>query len=483
MRNRFRKWTLQNLIDAVNDKLMERYGKTVSKKTVQDALKYMKEELPKPAPIEKRKEGAITYFYYSDPDYSIKNLPVDAEEIDFLKDAIHILRQVNDFKILNEVDAIINKLHNTVNTNVEGGSTIVQLEKHTTALGTGYIDKIFDAIKGKTALRITYQSFKALVPEQCVFHPYLLKEYRNRWFVIGRKENTASVTILALDRIREVKNSGEEYIQNDLYGGHNHAGDFVIINTGKLSDKLQLPDVLQDSTQWPFPDYAFDEPGYVLMQTEKLTPYLEAAEAMYEEEDNNGNIYIELRFTRPRREYNKEVTAEEYLETVTDSREAALVMGWQTFSRVGDKQTALEQARMGHEYLLEQQKSFGQKKFDEIPVETFYRWQSGLHIVASIYAWNNLFDEAYALESYFLYVEATREILHDQIGYYLELLMAKGREKHLEEIFSDMVLRRPFLHHYEVYVSLFMDDTFPLTNTMKSVPIFNPTNKAKQLYN
>lgn len=84
----------------------------------------------------------------------------------------------------------------------------MQFEKHTTALGTGYIDKIFDAIKGKTALRITYQSFKALVPEQCVFHPYLLKEYRNRWFVIGRKENTASVTILALDRIREVKNSG-----------------------------------------------------------------------------------------------------------------------------------------------------------------------------------------------------------------------------------------------------------------------------------
>lgn len=299
------------------------------------------------------------------------------------------------------------------------------------------------------------------------------KDYQFNWY-------ETLVDLSKTDHIYDLLH-GEDFYPE--YGGHNHEGDFVIINTGKLGDKLQLPDVMQDSTQWPFPGYAFDEPGYVLMQTEKLTPYLEAAEAMYEAEDNNGNIYIELRFTRPRREYNEEVTAEEYLETVTDSREAALVMSWQTFSRVGDKQKALEQARIGHEYLLEQQKSFGQKKFEEIPIEAFYRWQCGLHIVASIYAWNNLFDEASALESYFLYVEATREILRDQIGYYLELLMAKGREKHLKEVFSDTAFRKQFLHHYEVYVSLFMDDTFPLTNTMKSVPIFNRINKAKQLYN
>ena len=79
------------------------------------------------------------------PHYSIKNLPIDNEEIAFLKDAIHILRQVNDFKILGDVDAIINKLQNTVQTNIEGGASIVQFEKHTIALGTEYIDKIFDA--------------------------------------------------------------------------------------------------------------------------------------------------------------------------------------------------------------------------------------------------------------------------------------------------------------------------------------------------
>ena len=239
-RNRYRTWTLQNLIDTVNEKLVERYGKTVSKKTVQDAIKFMKEE--KQAPVEKRKNGTTTYFYYSDPNFSIKNLPIETEEIDFLKDAIHLLRQVNDFKILGDVDAIINKLQNTVNTNLEGGSTIVQFEKHTTVLGTEYIDKIFDAIKGKTALRITYQSFKASIPEQCVFHPYLLKEYRNRWFLIGRKGDAESVTILALDRIKEIKNSGVEYIKNNLFDPETYYNNLigVSIPDGEIIQAIEL---------------------------------------------------------------------------------------------------------------------------------------------------------------------------------------------------------------------------------------------------
>lgn len=251
LRNKYRKWTLQDLIDAVNEKLTERYGKTVSKKTVQDDLKYMQEELPKPAPIEKRKEGYVTYFSYSDPNYSIKNLPIELEEIEYLKDAIDLLRQVNDFKILGDVDSIINKLQNTVNTNTEGGSAIVQFEKHTTALGTEYIDGIFDAIKGNTVLRITYQSFKAPAPVQCIFHPYLLKEYRNRWFVIGRKEKEGSVIILALDRIKEIKNSGEEYIQNNLFNPDSYYNNLIGVSIPD-GEKIQPIELKVTNNQSPY---------------------------------------------------------------------------------------------------------------------------------------------------------------------------------------------------------------------------------------
>ncbi|RZK11571.1 MAG: WYL domain-containing protein [Flavobacterium sp.] len=249
LRNRFRKWTLQNLIDAVNDKLMERYGKTAGKRTIQDDLKFMKEE--KEAPIEKRKDGAITYFFYSDVNYSLKNLPIKDEEIGFLNDAINILRQVNDFKLIQDVDEIVNKLQNTVNTNIENGPSIIQFEKHTTAIGTEYIDDIFSAIKDKCALRITYQSFNANESMQFIFHPYLLKEYRNRWFVIGRQEASNKITNLALDRIKAIKNSNSQYVPNDLFDPETYFNNLIGVSMPE-GETIQQIDIRVAAKQAPY---------------------------------------------------------------------------------------------------------------------------------------------------------------------------------------------------------------------------------------
>ncbi len=215
LRNRYRKWTLQSLIDAVNDKLRDRYGKMIGRRTIQDDLKYLKEN--KDAPIEKKKNGKETFFYYSDLNYSIKNLPVKIEEIGYLSDAINILRQINNFQILKDVDEIIRKLKNTAKVSTEGARTIIQFEKHTVAIGTKYIDDIFTAIKERIALRITYQSFRAQAPSTCTFYPYLLKEYRNRWFVVGMRANSNLVINFALDRIKSIKNSNEDFLENELF--------------------------------------------------------------------------------------------------------------------------------------------------------------------------------------------------------------------------------------------------------------------------
>lgn len=225
LRNRYRKWTLQTLIDAVNEKLQEQYGKDASKRTIQDDLKFMKEE--KGAPIERRKDGTTTYFYYTDTNFSIKNLPIKEEEINLLNDAINILRQVSDFKILEDVDEIVQKLQNKIKTNVTGSASIIQFEKHTEAAGTGFIDNIFTAIKEKTPLRIKYHSFKAAQPEECILHPYLLKEYRNRWFVIGRKNTSDAFSNLALDRIKDLKNSSVEYVENNLFNPDTYFNNLI----------------------------------------------------------------------------------------------------------------------------------------------------------------------------------------------------------------------------------------------------------------
>lgn len=215
LRNSLRKWTLEKIVAEVNLKLNERYNKTTSKHTIQNDIKYLIEE--KNAPIARKREGNVTYFYYLDKNFSIKNLPIQEEEVILLKDAINILGQVSEFQIVNDVKEIILKLQNTVSLENVKNPSIIQFEKQDISVGVEYIDDIFTAIKEKIALRISYQSFKAGNAEEYIFHPYLLKEYRNRWFVIGRRDNLDKPTNLALDRIKKIKNSTEKYLENDLF--------------------------------------------------------------------------------------------------------------------------------------------------------------------------------------------------------------------------------------------------------------------------
>lgn len=215
LRRRQKKWFIEDLLKAVNDKLVERFDKKVGKRSLYDDLKYLQEE--KNAPIIKCWEGQRVYYKYEDATYSILNLPISEEEIIKLKDAIKMLREVNDFNLLDDVDMIVEKLEHTIATNVPENRSMIQFEKHTYADGAEYIDDIFSAIKEKNVLKIVYQPFGAPEPQEWVIHPYLLKEYRNRWFLICRRDGTQKVSNLALDRIKKIKNSSIPFVENDLF--------------------------------------------------------------------------------------------------------------------------------------------------------------------------------------------------------------------------------------------------------------------------
>ena len=215
LRRRQKKWFIEDLLQAVNDKLDDRFDNKVSKRSLYDDLKYLQEE--KGAPIKKCWEGQRVYYKYEDATYSVLNLPISEEEIIKLKDAVKMLREVNDFNLLDDVDMIVDKLEHTINTNVPENRSMIQFEKHTYADGAEYIDDIFSAIKEKSVLKVSYQPFGAPEPQEWIVHPYLLKEYRNRWFLICRRDVSQKVTNLALDRIKKVKNSSIPFVENDLF--------------------------------------------------------------------------------------------------------------------------------------------------------------------------------------------------------------------------------------------------------------------------
>jgi len=211
LRNRHRKWTLEDLIDACSEALYEYEGidKGVSRRSVQMDLQLMRsDKLGYNAPIlvlEKK------YYTYEDPEYSITNIPLTNQDLGKLTEVVEILRQFKGFSHFQELSGMVQRLENKIHSAKTKQEPIIDFEKNDNLKGLEHIETLYQTIINKKAVELCYQSFKARSANTFVFHPYYLKEYRNRWFVIGIKKKNTPVMNLALDRIIGINETATKY--------------------------------------------------------------------------------------------------------------------------------------------------------------------------------------------------------------------------------------------------------------------------------
>lgn len=243
LRNKYRRWTLENLIDTVSDALYEYEGidKGVSKRTIQLDIQMMRSDklgYNAPIAVEEKK-----YYKYSEPDYSITNSPLTDNDLNKLKEVVDILRQFKGFSHFQEMTGMIQRLEDKVYSARSKQKSIVHLEVNEKLRGIEHIDSIYQAVHKKQVLNLLYQSFQARQPNTIHFHPYLLKEYRNRWFVLGRRSAKEPLVILALDRIKEISIAEDlEYVENLEFDADDHFKHVigVTVDQVKRPQKVQL---------------------------------------------------------------------------------------------------------------------------------------------------------------------------------------------------------------------------------------------------
>lgn len=222
LRNKFRRWTLNDLIEACSDALYDYEGKdsNVSKRTIQLDIQNMRgDKLGYNAPIivVERK-----YYTYSEEDYSIMNLPISDQDLSKLNEAMHFLSQFKGFSHFNELNSMVQKLQDQIYAQTTNKTPIIDFEKNDNLKGLKFLDVLYQAILKKKTILLTYKSFKARHEDTFVFHPFMLKEYNNRWFVIGLKKKRLGILNLALDRILEVNESDEPFKMDTGFDSETH---------------------------------------------------------------------------------------------------------------------------------------------------------------------------------------------------------------------------------------------------------------------
>ncbi len=242
LQNNYRQWTLDDLIEAVSEALFEYEGKenSVSKRTLQLDLQMMRsEKLGYNAPI-------VVYdkkFYkYEDEEFTITDIPLTETDINVLTETVSMLKQFKDFSLFNDVSDILQRLEDKIYAEKSHTQPVIHLDKNEKLKGLNFLDEIYQAIVKKVVLKITYKSFKSREETVFNFHPFILKEFNNRWFLIGKKLKKAPISNLALDRIISIDYDFQIPHVDEVFNAEQFYKNVVgvTVNTGMQPRKVQL---------------------------------------------------------------------------------------------------------------------------------------------------------------------------------------------------------------------------------------------------
>ncbi|WP_158846280.1 WYL domain-containing protein [Algibacter sp. L1A34] len=222
LQNNFKHWTLNDLIEAVSDALYDYEGKDVdvSKRTVQLDLQMMRsDKLGYNAPIVVYNRK---YYKYETENYSITNSPISNQDLTKLSEAVSFLKQFQGFSHFDELGSMVQKLEDHVYTQKTHKKSLIDFEKNENLKGLEFLDELYQNILKKQAIEITYQSFKARQENTFTYYPYLLKEFRNRWFLIGKRFKNEGIMNLALDRIISIEKTDKTFIPDDTFNSETY---------------------------------------------------------------------------------------------------------------------------------------------------------------------------------------------------------------------------------------------------------------------
>lgn len=227
LRNKYRPFPdKEELRQACEEELYGSEGDRVSMSTIEKDLYAMRNEVNlgyfAPIAYNKLEKG----YYYEDPDYGIDEFPLNSDDIEAIEFAAKTLAQFRDIPLFESSGDAIDKILGRVSLRPPAGEereAFVQFETATEYRGSRHLKTILRAIREKKTVQFEYVKFSGDKGKRYTLHPYLLKEYRNRWYMIGFNPDKSATVVFGLDRITgEIEITSERFQKSlsfdpDLY--------------------------------------------------------------------------------------------------------------------------------------------------------------------------------------------------------------------------------------------------------------------------
>ena len=218
-------YTIEDLVDACNDILVNRYGVGVSKRSIYNDIKYMREGFNAPI-VSKPWDHTKRFYAYSDKKFSIYNNELDPNEFEKLETGLQLLSHFRGLPQFEWMAGLLAGLEDKFS--IRGNDKcIIGLEQNIDYVAIEYLSELMDAIINKQVLQIHYRTFDG-VEYNWTLHPYYIKQYNSRWFLFGRNNDEPErIYNVPLDRIVSCKRTKIKYIENDLVDFDEYFDDII----------------------------------------------------------------------------------------------------------------------------------------------------------------------------------------------------------------------------------------------------------------
>lgn len=195
--DRNHEYSMSDLLEICNTRLENAEYPTVTKRSIEKDLNAI--ETLFDVDIESRvKEGKPRY-RYADCRMSIFRKELKAEEQHLLAEFLNTLGQFEGLAHFEWLEAF------RLGIKLEERSKIICFSNNPYLQNSNLLGTLFDDIANRVVVQLTYHVFGNEEQRSILFHPYLLKQYNERWFLLGAADDDNKILTFALDRIDEVQ--------------------------------------------------------------------------------------------------------------------------------------------------------------------------------------------------------------------------------------------------------------------------------------
>lgn len=241
-----RKFFIEDLIDACASAIYDFTGieNGVKRRQIFDDITFMQSEEGYRVPLVRLKDGARTYYRYEDKDFSINSQPLSRSESEQLQSTMLMLSRFKGLPQFDWLDESLARFETNFKLEHNDTENIVFFEQNPYLRGLEHFSAFFNSTLRHEPLLVDYHTAFGKAQTYTI-HPYALKQYASRWYIIGLSVADGKpnkLRTLAIDRVERFVVLDTEFIPNDSVDLEEHFDDVigVTITDGFNPERIRL---------------------------------------------------------------------------------------------------------------------------------------------------------------------------------------------------------------------------------------------------